>query len=461
MYLQIRNKGIVDRRSLTIIGASGTRFSNQPGTIGQFGSGSKLSIALLLRNGINPIICAGNLRMRFHSKPEYIDGKQFDQVCVTYQGKDVDGTSKTSTEDLGFCLQWGEQDWDKLAMALREFVANAIDASIEQGLDHSDIQLDVVDMPRCKAGYTTVYVPYTPEIEQVYRQLGTMFLHIGKPNMLNQKLIPKEDGNIEQTLIYKNGVLVNYIKERSVYDYNLGNELKLDESRNASDWDVRHACAKAIKDASASELVPIIQSVVNGKDVWESTLDSYYLFSEYDCEELKEKRSEQFQIAWKAVTGEKGVVVSNPSISSFVQGKGYQPIFVPSSWAKTLGCYGVNTETKVLTQSEQEGKQTLPPSEAMIDSINKVWNLLETFELTNGKDKPGCSSFYSILDGGAQTWGYYVMGEDKIHLHKDLTTGPLLNKVTLEEIVHYVTGADDNSRDIQDFLFRTIVEMAF
>ncbi len=68
MYLMIRNPGVADHRSFTLIGASGTRFSNRPGTIGQFGSGSKLSIALLLRMGIRPVVCASNLKMEFFSK---------------------------------------------------------------------------------------------------------------------------------------------------------------------------------------------------------------------------------------------------------------------------------------------------------------------------------------------------------------------------------------------------------
>ena len=35
--------------------------------------------------------------------------------------------NRSSTEDLGFVLDYGKQDWDEVALALREFVSNAID----------------------------------------------------------------------------------------------------------------------------------------------------------------------------------------------------------------------------------------------------------------------------------------------------------------------------------------------
>ena len=129
MFLMIRNPGVADAAAFTLLGVSTTRSAGVAGTIGQFGSGSKNSLALLLRTNVNPVIICGNLKMDFFSKPKMVSGQQFDQVCVKYSGKEIDGTSKTSTDDLGFTLQWGIQDWNKTSMALREFVANAIDAA--------------------------------------------------------------------------------------------------------------------------------------------------------------------------------------------------------------------------------------------------------------------------------------------------------------------------------------------
>jgi hypothetical protein len=155
----IRNEGVADSAAFTILGVSTSRYHPRHGLIGQFGSGSKHAIALFLRFGINPVISTGNLLMEFFTRPKFIGGQQFDQVCVKYSGKDIEGNSKTATEDLGWTLQWGTQDWTQLAMAFREVVSNAIDGSILlMGKSYKDVEFKVKDKPRAKAGHTAVYL---------------------------------------------------------------------------------------------------------------------------------------------------------------------------------------------------------------------------------------------------------------------------------------------------------------
>lgn len=460
MFLMIRNKGVADWRGFTTLGVSTTRYAGHAGTIGQFGSGSKLSIALLLRMGIRPTIFCGNLRMDFFSKPELVQGQQFNRVCVKFAGKDLEGVSKTSQDDLGFTLEWGVQDWTKPSMAFREFVSNAIDGSITSGLTHKDVEFEVVEKPRAKAGHTSVFIPYTPEVEAIYRELPKLFLHFGEDSQLDQKLLPKRDPDSGKTYIYKKGVLVSYLPGNSVFDYNLGDELTLDESRNAHEWDVRYAVSLALKDASAANLATVIKCVGEGRDVMEAKLDSSYLMQTYETNaERRKKRELAFATAFRAIAGEKGVVTSgSPALSSFVEAKGFKSFTMPNNWMAALGAYGVPTETVVLTSSEKEGKVISEATADMVASVDWVWELLETFALTNGKAKPPVKGFKTIMDGGAQTRGYYLDGT--VYLHTDLSASRLLNKVALEEVVHHVTGAGDGSRDIQDFLFRAIIEMA-
>ena len=57
---------------------------------------------------------------------------------MKYGGTDpITGASRSSTEDLGFVLDYGKQDWTEVALALREFVSNAIDRSIRETGDWS------------------------------------------------------------------------------------------------------------------------------------------------------------------------------------------------------------------------------------------------------------------------------------------------------------------------------------
>jgi len=463
MYLMIRNLGVADYRGFTKIGVSTTRNAGAAGTIGQFGSGSKLALALFLRYGINVTIICGNLKMTFGTKEIIVKGESFQEVFVEYSGKDIDGTTNNRTEDLGFVTSWGTQDWTKPAMAFREFISNAIDGSIVSGGNHQNVELELVDKPRAKSGYTSVFIEYTPEVELCHKALPDLFLHFRNPELLKKKCLPKADVREQKTRIYKNGVLVSRLDMPSVCDYNLGNELALDESRNASEWDVKYAVAHAIRRENENNLTTIIKGVLAQPDCFEAKLDKDYFQNNVNATpEVQAERKKNFQNAWTRAAGEKAVVTSgNVGIDSFVQRKGLVAKPITFGWMKALESYDVASESSVLDKSEASGNETTDASPEMQNCVDKVWKVFEAFGLTNNKDKPQVKSFKSIMNGGSQTHGYYLTGDNCIYLHESLGVGKMMFKVTLEEIVHYTTGSDDNSRDIQDFLFNLVTEMAY
>ena len=479
-YLMIRNPGVADHRGFTLLGVSTTRNAGQSGTIGQFGSGSKYSIALLLRlaweqhgmaltdpdNEYSPILVCGNLKLKFFVKLQYVKGQEFRQVCVKYAGKDLDGASKTGTEDLGFTLEWGVQDWKKPQMAFREFVANAIDGSIVAGGTFKAVEFAIVDDARAKQGHTAVFLPLTAEVESMYHARGTMFLHFSNPALLKSKCLPKRienNGKDDYILIYKHGVLVNSRPGKSVFDYNLGDELTLDESRNASEWDVKYAVSKALQDENADNLASILKGIVADGETWEAKLDPSYLAnSSYSDEKVQARRKEAFKDAWVKTAGPKAVATSGSvALSSFVQEKGFTPVQVPAGYMAILESYEVPTESKVLSRNELDGKVLSEATEDMLNCTKRVWALLEAFNLCNGKEMPKTMGFTCVMDGSSQTHGYYIPGGDTVYLHTNLGVGKMMFKVCLEEVVHYTTGSDDKSRDIQDFLFNLVTEMAF
>jgi len=85
------------------------------------------------------------------------------------------------------------------------------------------------------------------------------------------------------------------------------------------------------------------------------------------------------------------------------------------------------------------------------------------------QEKPVVKCFSSILDGGTMLNGYYRQGE--VYINSDLAGSAFvaagrdalsnrLLKVALEECVHHVTEATDNSRDFQDFVLELAVKLA-
>lgn len=143
-FLKIENIGVCPPEGFTVLGVSLAHTSANPGVIGQFGSGNKHGVAVLLRNDLSPVVFAGTLRLEFGTRPQVVSDtqatKEFSRVVVKYGGNDpVTGASRSSTEDLGFVLDYGRQDWDEVALALREFVSNAIDRSIREWGDWSGV----------------------------------------------------------------------------------------------------------------------------------------------------------------------------------------------------------------------------------------------------------------------------------------------------------------------------------
>lgn len=463
-FLRIASPGVADPMALTILGVGTSRYSGRGDVIGQFSSGSKLAAGLLLRNNLPPVIIPGNLRMTYGIRPIVVDGHDFQQVMVKYSGTDVDGKSRTSTEDLGYTLEWGVADWDDVTMAPREYVANAIDAVLKQGLGLDAVEIGLTDGIRAKKGWTQVYIPANEDIVRFYKELNLRFLHFGRKDLLEQKMLPKlVPGEENKTRIYKKGVLVKTLEEPSVFDYNLGDELRLDESRNAGHWDVRYAVAKALAHATAGDLAKIIKAVAtadNRAALVESSLDASYLEDKYS-DENREERKTEWQDAFKRVAGEDGVASTGlTGVASHIRGKGKEAFVLPSNWVKVLGEMDAPTEDRILSASEKAGEVLSEPTADMVKAVDDVWDLLKLYDMTNDKEKPPVKAFMSIMDAGTQRRGEYRDGT--VLLHVDMgSMSPLLRKVALEEVAHHVTGAGDMSRDLQDFMFRLVSVIAW
>ena len=482
-YLKIENPGVCPPEGFTILGVSLASTSNKEGVIGQFGSGNKHGVAVCLRAGLSPIVFAGTLKMEFFTKSQTVsDGlasRDFGRVCVRFGGTDpFTGTSRSSTEDLGFVLNYGEKDWQDVALALREFVSNAIDRSIRELGNWSGVKVELVEEPqvRAKAGYTRVFVPLNDEVYKFYSNLGRWFLHFSEPESLKKSILPKRNRNLSDrkaAVIYRKGVRVREFESsdtESLFDYNL-DDLRLDESRQASDWDVRQACGRALATAPKAILARLFDRLVNTKlPAWEFSFDTYSLQPTHrESPEVELRHRKDWLDSFLQVAGDNAVLTGQGSVEQ-LKLKGYSPIVAPESLLHAAEQWGVPSPAKVLSLDEMSGREISDPTPDAQAAVDLVWELLEETGLTNGKDnKPPVKTFTSILDAGTKLNGYYKDGtvfinEDlgrtsSIAGGRDVLSDRLL-KVALEEVAHYVTGATDNSRDFQDYLLDLAVKMA-
>src|SRR5262249_50504843 len=197
------------------------------------------------------------------------------------------------------------------------------------------------------------------------------------------------------------------------------------------------------------------------KTCWQFGFDTYSLQPTYrDSTEEELRKRQNWQEAFALVAGEDAVLTGKGPVDQ-LERKGYKPVQAPESLVHAAEQYGVQTPAKVLSADELAGRAVNEPTPDAQAAVELVWELLEEVGLTNGKAKPPVKCFTSILDGGLMLSGYYRDGV--VFINADLAGSGFvvagrealsnrLVKVALEETVHFVTNATDNSRDFQDFL---------
>lgn len=476
-YLCIQNPGEAPVEGWTTLGVSTTRYDGTTRTIGQFGSGNKQSINLLLRMGIQPIVYCGLTRLEFFTEKMPVnDGlteHDFHKVMCRITGK-IEDKSVNRVVDCGFTTEYGVQDWNNIDMALREFISNAIDRTERQegdfqpSLKNGHLSIFVVNQNkvRAKAGFTRVYVPYITEVIRYHSELGKRFLHFSEPENLDRKLLPKKNRNFhsDSAVIYKNGVFVREVADLpSIFDYNFSSELELDESRNVNDWRVKEAAGYAFRDAEAQDLATIFRSLMGHQEYWEHDLERNHLSTRfvYDTDKV-DRIKENWKSGWELAAGT-GVMCSQEMfIMEIVEKKGYHAVPIrATSWLEAANIIGsIPTYTKIISSHEASGITLVPPTDWALKSVNMVWQWLESAKLTFGKSKPKIECFEKAMSAGQTLNGFY--NDDTVYINKscaDNGINKFLLKVALEEVAHHITDATDMSRDFQDYLLKLVVEL--
>ena len=408
-----------------------------------------------------------------------VEGRyRYKQIVVRHGGKDEYGRSVNRSEQLSQAQSYGSIDWEDIEMALREFVSNAIDATIvhnevnaiKAAFPFVGVEMTIVaeSEVRAKNGCTRVFIPLTSEesttknesaILDFYKNIGKWFLHFSEPWSILTSVLPKKARNIKDevrtAVIYRRGVRVREISkysEESLFDYNL-NDLKVDESRNVDDYVARCAAGKALADAPAEQLAIWLRSFEKGTKYWEHSFDSYSLTPSYNDSAETVKARETNWAAASRVVGENIVVCSKGSPKQSLSHKGYTPLEVSEAVVTAGMRYGLQTPEKVMDADERNGRVIVDPTVDALACAEFIWDEITKAGMTAGKEAPEVKCFRSIMDGGTVLNGFYRDG--CVYVNENLATGQNveLRQTMLEEIAHYVTGALDETRDLQDWAF--------
>ena len=465
LYLRIENPGVAPVEGFTVLGVSTTRKAGRSDTIGQFGTGSKQAVGVLLRKGIQPVVFCDRLKLEFYAKPTSVnDGLgtyDYGQVVCLMSGKDQDGKNVKREQPLGFVVEHGAIDWTEISMGLREFVSNALDRATRETGSHKAAIIDVVNDASivAKPGTTRIYVPMTPEVQQFYTELPKRFLHFSDGWLPKETVLEKRGrglGNDEGcAMIYKQGVFVAHLNHDypSLFDYNL-DRLELDECRNASAYMAKHAAGLELGRASVSVLSRFLKSLNGDQQMLEHDFPTSVL--SYFCDDNNVK--DRWKQAWELAYGEKAVAYYSavPALADHLRKRGFDPIPIPDKQMGAIQAMGVPNDLKILGSTLRSGREKKPATAVAQKCLDRIWAKLTEYGVTNGRRKPEVSCFRTIMEGASETRGYYDRENEEVCVSDAFATEDThdLRQTMLEELAHHVTGSSDISRDFQDYAFR-------
>ena len=276
MNFIISNSGIANFRNLRMIGLS---TKNSDDKIGQFGSGFKYGMALLVRKGIFPTIYIGK---------EKIDVSVEDDEIVYIKNEEKIHSS--------IHINLGQYDWTDLWQALREFICNAVD---EDKNCAYYIGKNVIP----EDGVTTIVIPMQNGLQVAANLALNRFLFGETPIYKIGK-----DSVYEGSDIYKKGVFIKQLN--TVFKYSF-NELKISESRTADAYSISSAFNTMFNNASKEFIFEFLR---NKKK--ENIEDQWYIHV----------NNKEFNLAIKEVYGDKAVVCINSDEVIKLATLGYTPI---------------------------------------------------------------------------------------------------------------------------------------
>ena len=207
MTIIFQNPGLIDLRAASIMGLN-AKDSKNP--IGQFGTGLKYAISVLLRNNCEISIWRGEDEFSFRTEKSDFRGKSFSIVWM-------DGPE--GAKELGYTLELGKH-WEPW-MAIRELESNARDEG-GRSFANADYQL----LPTA----TTIVIS-GGTAESAYAKLPDIFVS-SKPLWQHKDLEVHAASNPEQLRwLYYRGVRAKPLQKPAAFRYNILSEVKLTEDR--------------------------------------------------------------------------------------------------------------------------------------------------------------------------------------------------------------------------------------
>src|SRR3990167_740177 len=414
-YVCFSNKGEVPINAFKLLGASSKR--NDSSKIGYFWTGLKYAIAVMLKQKIDFKIYSGEKEVKIGTRnTKFLE----DTVSVMT----VNGEKTSITLDAGI-------DW-KPWFAIREIYSNAIDEGGEMILGQT---------PTGQEGFTNIFIDADSEqLKDIFKDWGAFFTQNRDIAFRNARgsLLPKLP-TVPEYIAFRKGIRVYESRKHSVFDYDLP-DVEINESRVATySWQVNERCSELLASSDIGCINLFLALYKNSRRSeyieWEDSFWDFtgiYNFSDKWLEALNDKRLVPANFAGHYDITETTLILPDKLIDKLKQ-----------RFGDAINTAGDNKDKFTVIEADKE------PLQRLLDVFSLAgfdWELKD-IDIVKFNDK-------DIL---GQAKDNRVLLSDSLftpaHRHQIAAT-------LIEEIVHAKTGYSDGTRQMQDFLFNTITNMA-
>ena len=253
MPVVFRNPGEIDRRAITTFGVS----SKTEGAIGFFGTGLKYAIAICLREGCEVEIWTGGHQITFDTDRETIRFDEFDTIFMT----DHEGRHR-----LGFTTELGKT-WE-MWQAYRELYCNCIDegGQVERISDSDRI-------PVASDGETVVIV-HGGAIERAHDNRFEEVLMRDSVVLHTDNAIAEVRAGASKFAYYR-GIRAYDLGYPSLLTHNITMQMELSEDRNIKyEYRIKAAVGSAFGVCEDEDLIEKVLCAPN--DTFEGNIDWTY-----------------------------------------------------------------------------------------------------------------------------------------------------------------------------------------
>lgn len=218
--------GAIDFRAFTTFGFNAKPNSKNP--IGFFGTGLKMSVAVIARMGCRMTVMIDGVQYEFYTKSTDFRGKSFDVIRIRERKSLL---SSWSYQELSYTTELGK-NWEAWQV-YRELESNTRDEGGHTYLVDDETPHGMSFLNDDHPGKTVILVDQ-PEIVACHEERDTIFLN-------TEGLEPHTNGRVEiydreSSYLFYRGMRVIALDKPSRFTYNITCEQRLTEDRTLYNW---------------------------------------------------------------------------------------------------------------------------------------------------------------------------------------------------------------------------------